>query len=82
MLVNLIRYHLYLSTIMHRDGDIIFHDKKTKFDVMGEPSDMSWLMRVANDIVEMEGITPDSLKDFPKFDEYITAELRAFPSYV
>lgn len=30
----------------------------------------------------MEGITPDSLKDFPKFDEYITAELRAFPSYV
>lgn len=72
----------FVKYTMHRDGNIIFHDKKTKFDIMGEPSDMSWLMRVANDIVEMEGITPDSLKDFPKFDEYITAELRAFPSYV
>lgn len=72
----------FVKYTMHRDGNIIFHDKKTKFDIMGGPSDMSWLMRIANDTVEMEGITPESLKDFPKFDEYITAELRAFPSYV
>lgn len=65
-----------------RDGGIIFHDKKTEFDIMGESSDMSWLMRAAIDIVYMNGITPDSLKESPDFYEKIVAELKAFPSYV
>ena len=43
---------------------------------------MSWLMRAAIDIVYMNGITPDSLKESPDFYEKIVAELKAFPSYV
>ena len=49
---------------------------------MGESSDMSWLMRAAIDIVYMNGITPDSLKESQDFYEKIVAELKAFPSYV
>jgi hypothetical protein len=65
-----------------RDGGIIFHDKKTKFDIMGGSSDMAWLLEVSTEINDMGGITPDSIKAFPNFDKYITAELRVFPDYV
>jgi hypothetical protein len=65
-----------------RDGGIIFHDKKTKFDIMGGSSDMAWLLEVSTEINDMGGITPDSIKAFPNFDNYITAELRVFPDYV
>lgn len=65
-----------------RGAGIIFHDKKTKFDIMGGSSDMAWLLEVSTEINNMGGITPDSIKAFPNFDEYIAAELRVFPDYV